>query len=124
MAVYIQKGDRIDFKNDTEAVIKSGDVVAMGANRIAVADCQIEVGAVGTLALTGVWEFPADTSAAIEFGAIAYWDASSKTMKAAKSASEFPAGICVKKKESSAATVLVRLQDCLVAAAQPASVQE
>ena len=124
MAVYIQKGDRIDFKNDTEAVIKSGDVVAMGANRIAVADCQIEVGAVGTLALTGVWEFPADTSAAIEFGAIAYWDASSKTMKATKSASEIPAGICVKKKESSTATVLVRLQDCLAAAAQPASVQE
>ena len=124
MAVYIQKGDRIDYKNDTEAVIKSGDVVAMGANRIAVADCQIEVGAVGTLALTGVWEFPADTSAAIEFGAIAYWDVSSKTMKATMNASEIPAGICVKKKESSAATVLVRLQDCLVAAAQPASVQE
>ena len=91
MAVYIQKGDRIDYKNDTEAVIKSGDVVVMGTNRIAVADCQIEVGAVGALALTGVWEFPADTSAAIEFGAIAYWDDSSKTMKATKSASEIPA---------------------------------
>lgn len=113
MAVYIQKGDRIDYKNDTEAVIKSGDVVVMGTNRIAVADCQIEVGAVGALALTGVWEFPADTSAAIEFGAIAYWDDSSKTMKATKSASEIPAGICVKKKESSGATVQVRLQDCL-----------
>ena len=115
MAVYIQKGDRIDYKNDTEAVIKSGDV--MGTNRIAVADCQIEVGAVGALALTGVWEFPADTSAAIEFGAIAYWDDSSKTMKAAKSASEIPAGICVKKKENTTATVQVRLQDCLVVGA-------
>ena len=29
MAVYIQKGDRIDYKNETEAVIKSGDVVAL-----------------------------------------------------------------------------------------------
>lgn len=113
MAVYIQKGDRIDYKNDTDAVIKSGDVVAMGTNRIAVADCQIEVGAVGTLALTGVWEFPADTSAAIEFGAIAYWDASSKTMKAAQSASEIPAGICVQKKETAGATVWVKLQDCM-----------
>lgn len=37
MAVYIQKGDRIDYKNDTAAVIKSGDVVVMGTNRIAVA---------------------------------------------------------------------------------------
>lgn len=119
MAVYIQKGDRIDYKNETEAVIKSGDVVALGTNRIAVADCQIEVGAVGTLALTGVWEFPADTSAAIEFGALAYWDATSKTMKAAQSASEIPAGICVHKKESSGATVLVRLQDCLAAAGTP-----
>lgn len=54
MAVYIQKGDRIDYKNDTAAVIKSGDVVVMGTNRIAVADCQIEVGALGALALTGV----------------------------------------------------------------------
>ncbi len=119
MAVYIQKGDRIDYKNDTEAVIKSGDVVVMGTNRIAVADCQIEVGAVGALAMTGVWEFPADTSAAIEFGAIAYWDDSSKTMKATKSASEIPAGICVKKKESSGATVQVRLQDCLAVAGVP-----
>ena len=65
MAVYIQKGDRIDYKNDTEVVIKSGDVVVMGANRIAVADCQIEVGAVGALALTGVWEFPAGISDAL-----------------------------------------------------------
>ena len=73
----------------------------------------------GTLALTGVWEFPADTSAAIEFGALAYWDATSKTMKAAQSASEIPAGICVQKKESSGATVLVRLQDCLAAAGTP-----
>ena len=48
MAVYIQKGDRIDYKNDTEAVIKSGDVVVMGTNRIAVADCQIEVGGSGS----------------------------------------------------------------------------
>ena len=120
MAVYIQKGDRIDYKNDTSAVIKSGDVVALGTNRIAVADCQIEVGAVGTLALTGVWEFPADTSAAIEFGALAYWDATNKKMKAAQSASEIPAGICVQKKESSGATVLVRLQDCVTVVSEQA----
>lgn len=40
-------------------------------------------------------------------------------MKAAKSASEIPAGICVKKKESSGATVQVRLQDCLAVAGVP-----
>ncbi len=110
MATYIQKGDRIDYKNATSAAIEAGDVVALGTNRIAVADCKIDIGEVGTLALTGVWEFPADTSAAIEFGAIAYWDAASKTMKATKSASEIPAGICVLKKESASSAVLVRLQ--------------
>ena len=90
--------------------IKAGDVVALGTNRIAVADCQIEPGELGTLALTGVWEFPADNSAAIEFGAIAYWDASAKKMKASKSGSEIPAGICILKKESAGTVVRIRLQ--------------
>lgn len=85
-------------------------MVALGTNRIAVADCQIEPGELGTLALTGVWEFPADNSAAIEFGAIAYWDAAGKKMKASKSGSEIPAGICVLKKESAGTTVRIRLQ--------------
>lgn len=110
MATYIQIGDRIDYKNATGTAIKAGDVVALGTNRIAVADCQIEPGELGTLALTGVWEFPADNSAAIEFGAIAYWDAAGKKMKAAKSGSEIPAGICVLKKESAGTTVRIRLQ--------------
>ena len=110
MATYIQIGDRIDYKNATGTAIKAGDVVALGTNRIAVADCQIEPGELGTLALTGVWEFPADNSAAIEFGAIAYWDAAGKKMKASKSGSEIPAGICVLKKESAGTTVRIRQQ--------------
>lgn len=109
MAIYVQVGDRIDYRNETETTIKCGDVVAMGENRIAVADCQIEPGELGTLALTGVWDFPADTSAAIEFGATVYWDDTTKKIKATKSASEVPAGICVLKKETSGAVVRVRI---------------
>ncbi len=62
MATYIQIGDRIDYKNATGTTIKAGDVVALGTNRIAVADCQIEPGELGTLALTGVGSFRQTTA--------------------------------------------------------------
>lgn len=119
MATYIQKGDRIDYQNTTGQLIQPGDVVVLGTTRIAVADCLIPAEGVGALAMTGVWEFPADTSAAMEFGSLVYWDPSAKVMKASKTSSEIPAGICVEKKESAGAAVLVRLQDCIAAAGVP-----
>ena len=109
MTSYIQIGNNINYVNAGSTTIKAGDVVPMGKTRIAVADCQMEPGELGSLALTGVWDFPADTSAPIEFGAEVFWDNEGKKIKASKSSAEIPAGICVLAKASSAATVRVRI---------------
>jgi len=79
-ARFIHDGDAIDF-TPTEAVA-AGQVVARN-DLLGVAKTPIAAGALGALALTGVFDFPkaAGAGSAIEFGESVYWDEAEEVAK-------------------------------------------
>ena len=70
MATYIQKGSTINYTNSGETKITAGTVVSL-TNRIGIAAGDIAAGAVGALAVQGVFEAAKDTSN-IALGALLY----------------------------------------------------
>lgn len=54
---YIQRGESIDFVNNTGTTILPGEVVAYGS-RFYVAGCKMKDGELGTLHTFGVFKFP------------------------------------------------------------------
>lgn len=60
-ANYEQKGDNWDYANPTEEVIEAGTLVVMG-DVVGIAATRILPGEIGTVATTGVWSVPKDTS--------------------------------------------------------------
>jgi predicted RecA/RadA family phage recombinase len=68
---YVQAGHVIPF--DAPADIESGQVVAVGS-LVGVSLLDVANGAVGQLAVDGVFDIPA-AAAAITVGAAVYWDA-------------------------------------------------
>lgn len=105
-AVYVQDGANVDFTNAGEAAIAYGDIVAYGS-RIAVAACDIPAGDVGTVALSGVYEMPAETSAAFTVGMKVYWNDTAKVVTATSGA--ISAGVVIAAKAQAAGSCLVRL---------------
>lgn len=76
MAEYIQRGESIDYTNNSDTKIKANDVVVM-TGHIGVAGCDIEIGQTGSLHLVGVYKMPTDTES-FEIGQAAYYDAAAK----------------------------------------------
>ena len=103
MAKYIQKGNTIDYT--ANAAIAAGDVVSLGS-RIGVAAGDIPAGAVGALAVEGVFEIDKTESLAIAVGDAVYFNAASK--KATKTNSDVPAGWAVA--AATAADTVVRVK--------------
>lgn len=56
-AEYVQRGEILDYTNQTGKTIEAGEVVVFG-NRIAVAGTTILEGEIGTLHMTGVYRVP------------------------------------------------------------------
>jgi predicted RecA/RadA family phage recombinase len=71
-AEYVQRGEILDYTNQTGKTIEAGEVVVFG-NRIAVAGTTILEGEIGTLHMTGVYRVPKKASEAIEAGADVYY---------------------------------------------------
>lgn len=71
-AEYVQRGEILDYTNQTGKTIEAGEVVVFG-NRIAVAGTTILEGETGTLHMTGVYRVPKKASEAIEAGADVYY---------------------------------------------------
>lgn len=103
MAKFVQDGNVINFKNATDGLISYGDVV-MISTRIGVAACDINVGALGSLNLTGVYEMPCE-AVAFDVGDVLYWAADKLT----KTESGVRVGICVEPKLQAAIIAKVRL---------------
>ena len=74
MAEYIQTGNVLNYRNDGEEEILPGEVVVL-TNRVGVAACHIPVGGLGAVAVSGVYEMPAETTGAFTVGQPLYWDA-------------------------------------------------
>ncbi len=66
-AVYIQRGEALDYENSTEALIEAGTVLLFG-KRIAVAGGDIPAGETGAVHVTGVFEIPKKASVALAVG--------------------------------------------------------
>ena len=75
MAKLFQKGDALDYTNGTADVIPAGKVIVAGTF-VGVAQNDIPVGALGAIAITGVWIVPVGSGVTFTQGAPVYWSAS------------------------------------------------
>lgn len=78
-AAYWQRGETIDYINQTEEMIEAGTVIPFG-KRIGVAGTDIAPGETGSLHVEGVFEFPKGEES-IEAGADVYLDITSMLLK-------------------------------------------
>lgn len=104
-AVYQQRGETIDFVNNTGAEIAANDVVTL-TSRIGVAASAIPAGAKGAVHVTGVFCLPAETTNAFTVGQTVYL--SGETVVAA-SESGVVAGFVVEPKAANGAVVAVKI---------------
>ena len=106
-ASYVQKGDVLNYKNLSPTdKISAGDVIVVG-DKVAVAGCEIEVGQVGTIHMSGVYEMPISTLE-VSMGEKVYWDALEKTVTKTTSGNT-EIGYAAETIESTATKIKVKL---------------
>lgn len=106
-ASYVQRGNKIDYINDTGADIERGEVVALGG-RIAVAADDIASGEQGVLELTGVWTMAKASGEEIAVGAAVYYDSGDDCITTTADSNTL-AGFAVEKKDSADTSIAVRI---------------
>ena len=104
-ATYWQRGESLDYKNNTKETIEENTIIAI-KTRIGVAGNAIEPGQIGSLHVTGIFEIAKAESEAITMGTAVYFDGSAIT---ATAGSNTPAGYAAQDAAESASTVLVKL---------------
>lgn len=104
-ATYWQRGESLDYKNNTAAVIEENTIIPI-VTRIGVAGTAIEPGQIGPLHVTGVFEIAKKKNEAITMGTAVYFDGSNIT---ATADSNTPAGYAAQDAAESASAVLVKL---------------
>lgn len=73
-AKYWHRGEALDYVNATENKIEAGDVLTMGS-RIGVAGTDIEPGRLGSVHVSGVYEFTKKDKVALAVGTVVYLSA-------------------------------------------------
>jgi len=71
-AKYVQRGETIDFINNTSADIVAGEVVDL-SSRIGIAATAIPVGTKGAINVMGVYDLPALATEALTIGQPVYY---------------------------------------------------
>lgn len=105
-ATYWQRGESLDYKNNTDQIIPENTVIAIGT-RIGVTGTVINPDEVGSLHVCGIFEMPKTTeSEVITLGANVYFDGTGIT---ATEGSNTPAGYAVEESGATAANILVKL---------------
>lgn len=104
-ATYWQRGESLDYKNNTTETIEENTIIAI-KTRIGVAGNAIEPGQIGSLHVTGIFEIAKAEGEAITMGTAVYFDGSAIT---ATAGSNTPAGYAAQDAAESASTVLVKL---------------
>ena len=106
---YISSGDRLD--HIPAADLPLGSVVVQG-ELVAIADHAIPAGAFGSLALSGVFDFPRATGAAVATGSAHYWDATNQRATTdAGGGANARLGVNVHPAVAAAPTVRIRLSN-------------
>lgn len=78
-AEYWQRGEVIDFVNETDEKIEANQIVVFGAH-VGIAGTPIEVGETGSLHVFGVFEMPKAEGTEIAAGAAVYYDAAAEAI--------------------------------------------
>ena len=106
-ATFVQDGHAIDYTPST--AVAAGDVVVQG-DLPGVARTPIAANAMGSLAVSGVFDFPKATTAGsgIAAGTKAYWDATAKLATATAQGNTY-LGMTTQAAADADATVRVRL---------------
>ncbi|MGL5436002.1 MAG: DUF2190 family protein [Lachnospiraceae bacterium] len=104
-ATYFQRGETLDFANDTTDVIAANTIMPYGT-RLGVIGTDIMPGELGSIAVTGVFEMPKD-SAAIEAGVTVYYDTAASKITA--TSKPVVAGYAAQAAAAGDDTVLVKL---------------
>lgn len=76
-AVYLQRGEALDYPNASGSKIDAGTVVVLtagAAGRIGVTGTDIPDGTVGSVHVAGVFEMPKSSSNALTLGEKVYWN--------------------------------------------------
>ncbi len=105
-ATYLQRGEALDYKNSTDALIKAGDIVTVGA-RIGVAGADIPAGETGAVEVEGVFIVPYADSGAAALGTDVYWNETGVT--ATKGESTTPAGYVAVPAVAGDSTVAIKI---------------
>ena len=103
-ATYLQRGETIDFTNNTGAAIAANDIVVL-TNRIGVAATEIPLGAVGTVHVSGVFALPADNATAFTVGQNVYY----ATDKVVATSGDVVAGFVIEPKSTAGTVVKVKI---------------
>lgn len=82
-AAYWQRGESLDYVNSTTKKIEVGDVLTLG-NRIGVAGTDMEPGALGSVHVTGVYEFDKKDTTELTVGFAVYLTADGITSSASE----------------------------------------
>lgn len=114
-ATYWQRGEAIDFKNESETAIEANEIVIFG-QRIGVAGTTINPGEIGSLHVMGVYKME-KAAEEIAAGADVYLDPSGKvTIKAETEAEEegeptphVKAGFAIEKAEADDTYAVVKI---------------
>jgi len=105
-AVFVQKGDILDFTNSGTTDIEYMEVVVVGA-RIGVAQEPIAKDATGSVSVSGVYQIPADSTTAFAVGDELFWDKTNG--KAIKTAGGISAGWAFADKTVAGIDILVKI---------------
>lgn len=104
-AAYWQRGESLDYVNDTTAVIEANTIIPI-EGRIGVAGTSINPGEKGSLHVTGVYEIAKTGTAEIKMGAAVYYDGTGITDA---ESGNTPAGYAAQKAAADDTVILVKL---------------
>lgn len=106
-AVYWQRGESLDYTNNTTKVIEAGTVLDL-KSRIAVAGTSISPKETGEVRVAGVYKFKKADTGAVSFGTPVYYDPEADAIT--EDDSKTPAGYAAEESAAGADTILVKLQ--------------
>ncbi len=104
-AAYWQRGESLDYVNDTTAVIEANTILPI-EGRIGVAGTSINPGEKGSLHVTGVYEIAKTGTAEIKMGAAVYYDGTGITDT---ESGNTPAGYAAQTAAAEDTVILVKL---------------
>ncbi len=108
-AAYWQRGESLDYRNNTGKKIEAGTVLVMG-KRIAIAGADIPAGEMGAVHVSGVFEFEkADTTEITAGTEVYYCDDGITAAEKAGEDSNVPAGYAAANAEANSTKVLVKI---------------